>query len=686
MARTAPPPASRPDAFGLRDFLRVLDERRALIRSVALAVVTLTVAVLLVLPTLYSTSSVVMLDQRKNNLADISSVLSALPTDQSSVQNQIQMLTSRDLALKVIAKLRLYDDPEFNPALGAGGLSDVLGAIDPRRWGRAPPSAEFERDAVVDAFLGRLDAAAVGLSTTIDVTFTARDPAKAALIANTLADIYTEDQVATRIDAARRATQWLTDRMHQLSQQLQAQEAAVEQYKADHDLIESADGKSLLDEQLMAINTQLIQARSDLAQKKATYDRVQAVVKSGNAADVSQIVASPLITQLRTQEADLVRQEADLLSRYGPNHPKMQAIRAQKRDLEAKVAEEVGRISGSIANDVAVVRAQVASIAASLAQTEKQARGDNVARIKLNALEANLASTRTMYESFVSRLRAVQDQDDIQIPETRVISRAPIPSSPSSPHRTLFFLASIPAGLMLGVLLALLADRFEVPVGGAPVAPAFAPPRVALPPVLAELPATQDMRAADWAVQAPETSYGRALSALVDRIAAGGRVVALVSPYEDAGRPVIALALARLAARRGLRTILVDGDFRRPVIATALGYRMVPAGVGELLSGAAPLSRTLLKDPKSGAFVLTSAPGSAALWSSPKMTRLLDYFRRHCDLTIVDCGPAGAVLAARLADRVVVAVRSDAPKAGLDGALHALKGAGARTMGLIVTR
>ena len=71
----------------------------------------------MLLPTLYSTSASVMLDPRKNNVTDLSSVLSQLPTDPSSLQNQIQILTSRDLALHVIAKLKLYDDPEFNSAL-----------------------------------------------------------------------------------------------------------------------------------------------------------------------------------------------------------------------------------------------------------------------------------------------------------------------------------------------------------------------------------------------------------------------------------------------------------------------------------------------------------------------------------------------------------------------------------------
>jgi uncharacterized protein involved in exopolysaccharide biosynthesis len=705
IASTASAPAEA--SFDFADFLRVLDERRSLIRNIALGVGALTLLVLLWLPTLYSSSAVVMLDQRKNNVADLSSVLSALPTDASSVQNQIQLLSSRDLAERVIGKLKLYDDPEFNPALNKNdtpGIGDVVRLLDPANWGasRQAGAADYERDAIVSAFLSRLDVSALGLSTSITLTFTSRDPAKAALIANTLADTYTEDQVDTKVAAARVATQWLTDRMHQLAGQLQAGESAIAQYKAANNLVDSAQGNSLVDQQLVAINALLVAAQSDLAEKKATYDRVQALVHSGNPTDVSEIVSSPLVVQLRTQEGYLVRQEADLSSRYGPNHPKMIAIRTQKRDLDSKVAQEATRIADSIASDLVVARAHVDSIAASLTREEKQAAGDDLARVKLNALEANLASTRTMYESFVTRLRATQDQDDIQNPESRIISRAPIPTAPSSPHGVLFFVASLPVGLMLGVLAALLAERFQAPLPRHDLRPFVERPVPAtartapeLPPVLGELPATSDMRAADFVVDNPGAPYSLALAALLSRMIPGrsgrGRVVALTTPGADAGKSVIALGLARMAAGRGLRTVLLDGDFNRPVIAPAAGFRSVPAGIAELLGGSAPLSRALLRDPRSGAFLLSAArpTGAAqALWTLPKMAELLNYFRQNCDLVIIDAAPALADMRflARLCDQVVLVAQGRAPQAILEAAVHALDACGAPQTGLVVTR
>ncbi len=697
--------------FSMADFLRVLDERRALIRNVALCFCALTLLVLLYLPTLYSTSAVVMLDQRKNNVADLTSVLSALPTDPSSVQNQIQLLSSRELALRVIDKLKLYDDPEFNPALagGAPSISGILHSFSPANW-TSPPSAPTpagdRRDVLVSAFLSRLDVSALGLSTSITVTFTARNPETAARVVNALVEAYTADQVETKVEAARNATQWLTDRMHQLALQSQAEENAVAQYKAAHNLVESSLGASYVDQQMGAINTQLVDAQSDLAEKQAILERAQALVKSGNAADISQIVASPLIVKLRTDQAVLTEQLGELSTQFGPRHPKMIAIKSQIREADEKIAQEVARITGSIANDVAVARAHVGSIQASLARVEKQATGDSLARVKLNALEANVASTRTMYESFVSRLRATQDQDDIQNPEARIISRAPVPTAPSSPHRLLLFTASIPAGLMLGVLLALMAERFQAPLARQdlrPLQPRRAPvmarpaPTFAMPPILAELSATTDMRAAGLVIDQPDSPYSMAISGLLARMVrrepGRGTIVALTSPGGDPGKSVIALGLARSAASHGLRTILLDGDFERPGLARAMGFQPSNAGIYELLSGFVPLSRALAKDPRSNAYLLSAARPSAAAqswWTTSKMAEMLSYLRQTCDLVIIDAtpvlAPAGMTAISRLCDEVILVAQGGAPQAGLQGALQNLTASGARKLGLVITR
>jgi uncharacterized protein involved in exopolysaccharide biosynthesis/Mrp family chromosome partitioning ATPase len=637
-------------AFRAGDVARVARERIGLILAVAALVVAATFAVLQVWPTLYTASASVMLDPRKNNITDLSAVLSQLPTDPASLQNQIQILQSRDLAERVIVKLRLYDDPEFTK--GADQEDDPVQA----------------HEKIVSAFAKNFSVTAEGLSTTLTASYSAREPEKAALIANTIVDTYIEDQLATKRTAGARTTDWLVARTHDLAAQLQAQEAAIQKYRADNNLTDAPDGSSLADQQITAISNQLVTAKADLAQKQATDERVASLIKSGDTADVSQILASPLIVQLRTQQATLIGQESELSTRYGPRHPKMEAAETQKRDLDSKINTEVTRLAGSISNDVAVARANVASLQASLGAAEKHSSAENLVRVKLRALESNADSTRTMYEAFVTRLRETQDQDVIQDPDARVIGHAAVPTQPSSPKRMLILGASLPAGLLLGLLMALIAERMG---GGAPaparVRPmeAFRPaPLVAAAPVLAELNGLFDPRAANAVLDWPGSDFSRNVASLLQQVVRGAKVVAISASEPGPAKTAAVAALARMAARSGLRVAVIDTGLANPSTARAFGIGPVRFGLIEALTGTAPLSRAFCRDPRTSAQVLSVAqrPGDpVAVLASARMSALIAGLRRDCDLVILDAAPiflaAQFQAAARLCDAVLVVSR-----------------------------
>ena len=708
--------ASADAPFTLADLLRVVSARRRLIAQIAIAVVVATAIIVSLLPTVYSATAVVLLDQRKNTVADASAVLSSLPTDPASLLNQIQILTSRDLAGTVVDKLDLVNDPEFNPARANGPLAALPSLhtlINPLKWfAPAPPpgTAEAkaaERAKVIDNLLSRLSVDAVGLSTSISVRFRAKSAEKAAELANAFASTYVDLQIQIKKEAAQQATKWLTGRVDQLSDQVQQAETAVEQYKAEHNLNPAADGTSLTEQQLAAINTQLIQARADLAAKEATYGRVKALIASGHVADVSQVVASPLIVQLRTQESTLLQQEADLATRYGPRHPKLIAVKSQRRDLEAKLRQEVDRVAGSLENDVAVARAQVGSLQASLRRTEKDAARQNLATVKLKALQADAASTQSMYQSFVTRLRQTQDQEAIQMSDARVISPAPVPNAPASPHRMVLFAASIPAGLLLGLMAALLAERFgfgmSVPAGfrSVPFAPRLAPQPIARPPapppVLARIPDAVSIRAVDYVVDWPHSDFAQGLNGLMRAIAAPAsgprpRVIAVTAPGAEEGKTAIALGLARTAARAGWRVVLLDGDLARAPAARTLGYRSAPLGIVDAVAGRAPLSRCFLKDPRSSVLTLSSfSPigNSYSVLASPVMDRLIGHLRQSTDLVVIDATPLAALnethALMRHADAVLLVSdpRRTSPDA-LQRAGQTLSAMQARSVGVVV--
>ena len=674
----APPDASQA-SFELADIVAILRAQAGLILRITVLTVAVAVVVVSLMPTRYGSSATVMLDPRKNAVADLSAVLAALPTDPASLQNQIQVLQSRDLAAEVIAKLKLYDDPEFNGTMQQSVGSVLLSAMNPKHWiagDPPPPDPAVERDAIIDAFLSHLSAESLGLSTTITVSFTSRDRDKAALIANTVAETYVADLVGTKVNASEATSAWLTERIRELGAQVQAQEAAALTYRAQHNLDSSAGGTLLIEQQLGGINGQIILARADLSAKQAVLNQVQTLLKSGRPADISQIIASPLIIQLRGQQAELLRQQAALAIPYGPKHPKRLAIDSQLKDLDLKIGEEADRVASALGNDVAVARAQLGSLQGSLSSTQHQASGQDMTAVKLKALEAEAASSRTLYESFLGRLRNIQDQDELQTPDAHVISHAAVGAGATSPPRLLIVAASLPAGLLLGCIAALLAFRFSsvrrTPPRAVPrPSPQPRPvPRPAGPPILAEIPGALMQGAADHVVDWPASPFARAVTALLARVApprnsGSGRIVAVTASAFDATGMTVALALARAAAGAGLRTILVDGHVMQPALVRLTQVRP-DGGLMEVLGGTTTINRALTRDPKSTALLLGTlrAPRDpAAALASPRMSELFAHLRLIADLVIVAAPPVRnsreAPTFARLSDAVVMVTRPE---------------------------
>jgi len=707
------PPAYAPRGFQLADFIRIVDARRGLILKVMGGVVLCALIVALALPTLYSSSATVLLDPRKNNITDLSAVVSPLTADPAAVQNQIQIITSRDLAATVVDRLKLTGDPEFNPAIAPLGIGDILAGLNPRNWftSNKPATAALQRERVIDNLRRHVWADAQGLSTTITIAASSRDAVKAATIANAVADAYVKGQIANKVDATNATTGWLNRRLSDLAQQLEIQQAAIQRYKALHNLNDSAPGASIVDQQMVGISTQVVQARSELAEKQAVADRIGQLVAAGNPADVAQIVSSPLIVQLRTQQAALLAQQADLNSKYGPLHPKMQAIEEQKRDLDAKIAQEVARLAASAANDVMVARAHLNSLQGSLGGTESTAREQNMARVQLQAMESNATSTKTMYEAFVQRLRQSQNLDDVQTPESRIISSAAVPLYPTGPSRMLIVGASLPLGLLLGILAALLVEKLgplmPVRVNGAPRAALVPPAKNSTPqamtvwngpPILGEINDPAQLRAADFVLDYPASKYSHAMAGLVRELEArpntggGGAVIALTSADNGESRSAIAVSLARAASRMGKKAIIVDCAPQR--LASKAIKARVKRGLYDVLTGKAPLNAALARDPRSETYLLATPErprNSLTMFSSASMAKLVSVLREGADFIVMDCGslvagPDAAVIA-RMADvTVFVSRRQNLHSPLIANAARALEEAQAAPMGIVITK
>ena len=699
------------DWITLGDLVRTIKVHwRKIVLSACIFGAMATAGVFLVTPK-YQGAAIVMVDEQQNHVVDDMNdpaVLSGLPADPSSIASQVEVLQSRALAGQVVDSLRLVNDEEFNgekkdlvnsvmnAVSGALKAIDVFGVLSSKSDGLN--EAGLKREQVLDTFMKRLDVNALGHSTVIEIDFLSESAPKAALIANTLANTYVKNQTAIKASAGEGAARWLTDRVAQLAGQARNAAAAVQRYKADNGLMDTSTGTAVSDQEMGDLMTQLITAEGNEAQAQAKLTRMRQLVASGHSADVTQVVDSALVATLRAQEATLMQQDADMNSRYGPLNPKLQDLEDQLKKLRGKIDEEANRVVATVENDANVAAAQAAMLKRDMANVKSNTNSQNQQRVKLAELEADATSATAVYQAFLQRLKQTEQQANLKTPDVLVVSPAAVPLKTHVPKKLLIIGASIPVGLFVGFLIVLIRDRLCSGFRSA----SEVQQSLNLP-VLATLPELKLGRrtlkdAGLQVVRKPNSLYSESLRDLesslpLDRSGSGGRAILITSALPGEGKTLTAASLARQVALSGHRVVLVDGDLRRPRVASALGMQKPAYGLVDHLEGRCGLDEVLAPDPHSPAVALTATPTpDAANWvRSPKFAALIKRLRTISDLIIIDCPPLLAVSdtkkIAPLVDAALFVVHWEkTPREASDHAARSLRDCGVPILGTILTR
>ena len=140
-----------------------------------------------------------------------------------------------------------------------------------------------------------------------------------------------------RVDTAQRANGWLSRRLAELREDVQTKESAAEMFRVQSGLM-SAQGNTLQESQITNVQTSVLQAQADLAEREARYRQLQELQAAGSSIDtIGSALNSEVITNLRARAADIARRQADLESRYLPTHPAVQSVRAERQDVERQI-------------------------------------------------------------------------------------------------------------------------------------------------------------------------------------------------------------------------------------------------------------------------------------------------------------------------------------------------------------
>lgn len=515
------------------------------------------------------------------------------------VESQARVIASDNVLRRVVATEGLDHDPEFM----RGALAQQYGAL-----------------AALNELQKHVQVKRSERTYVVDVSVTSEDPAKAARIANAIAQTYLTEQTEVRSNAARQISQSLTGRLKELQNRVRDAEQKVEAYKASHNIV-GANGELVNEQQLTNLNTQLSLARARTSEAKARLDQVESVLHSKTPIGAfPEAVQSQTISMLRSQYAEIMRRDAEQKSSLGERHPAVIEIEAQGARLQKLIEDEVNRIAQSDSAEYERAKADEDMLSRQVDALKNTAVSTNESLVGLRELERDVQASRAVYESFLVRSRETGEQEQVDTKNIRIISKADRPIVRSSPPPSLILgLAAALLGFASGVGIVIMRETAEdaaprpaktraKPRAKSPAnfgrLGAFAKKLWAAPapppaiPVLATLPNVDIAFGLD-AVEDPHSRFAREIQKVYEAVRSshkkrGNPSVLVVAADDEDDTASVALMLAAAAAATQ-RVLLIDTDLKRRTL-SAIDADESEAGLVDVAVGRLELSDVIVRD------------------------------------------------------------------------------------------
>jgi succinoglycan biosynthesis transport protein ExoP len=604
----------------------------------------------LAVPT-YSATTQMALEIQQASVIDIESVLSGFDGDRNAMNTELEVILSRDLIGQLVDRLDLMKDPEFNPTLRpaeVGWFSN--GPLRALRDMLLPPLDQVEmatdiRNDVISSVQDAFTTTSSRDSYTFRITATTENPETSVLLANSLARVYRDDQVAQKVAATESAAIWLSGRVSELQVELEARQSAMTDLRTQSALVSP--------ESLAALNDRSVELQQTLQALQVELDEAVvrlAAMDMALAADNATKADAVRDIQLTGILDAIARGETGAQLRFDRRY---ESLRLQAMADERRLTE------------------QVAELVTEADRLNRQFEEQSAALADLQELERETEATRVLYETFLTRLKETAVQEGVHQPDSRILSEA-TEGEMVSPRKARILALSMILGVIMGSALVLMREfsqnTFRTPadleqmtgitvLGQVPRIPARGRPETVA--YLVDKPTS----AAAEAVRNLRTSV------LLSNVDNPPKIIMSTSSIPGEGKTTLAIALAQNFAGLEKRVLLIEGDIRRRTFGEYFPKAKEKAGLLSVISGKMSLEQAVWREPNGQIDILMgerSTINAADVFSSEAFRTLMESLRDIYDHVIIDTPPVLVVPDSRVigqnVDAIVYSVNWDSTK------------------------
>jgi len=421
--------------MNFHQFYLILLARKKLILTTYVATVLVVVLLSLVLPKTYKATASVLLNYKGvDPLTGLTMPGQLLP---GYMATQIDIITSKNVALRVVDHLKLDKDPDTIQDFKE--MDDYHGTI---------------QDWLAAKLVKKLEVVPARESSVVEINYKGRPAEYAARVANAFATEYQNASIQLRVDPMQKASTYFNEQTKKLRDAVEAAQKKLTDYQQAH-------GISNLDNKLDVETNRLNDLSSQLVQAQGLTMEANSHLHMTEGSDPSEspdIVASPLIQNLKVALGSAESKFANLAETLSPNHPLYISAKAEVDKLKAQIQEQTEITTKSVANNAYISRQREGAIRYALAAQKAKVLELNRVRDDMAILTSDLDAAQKAFDASYERYSQTKIEGQSAQTDISILNLASPPDEPSFPKLTMNAILSLFLGAVLGVGAALIAE------------------------------------------------------------------------------------------------------------------------------------------------------------------------------------------------------------------------------------
>lgn len=500
----------------------------------------------------------------------------------------------------------------------------------------------------------------------------------AKLVADRYVKLYIRSQTTLRGQSTEQAVEFLDAQTVELKQRLETEEAALQAYRTDNDLVTVEQSQQIITERLSDLSKAITEARVRLVGVESYRNQINAAGDNLDLIMNLPFVGGKLnVAEIYNELQDLKTQQRILAETYLERHPLMVENLAAQKAVSEALWMAIRQGSQEFSVEEARITEELASLNAELDAAKEESRRLESLAIEYRVLSRKVEAQRDIFDRITSRFNETSVSQQINSTTIRILDLAALPNGPVSPNTKKIGLASILlfgfifVGLPFGIELLdnrlRSFDDIERYVGKQ---------------ILGDIPLNKNKNAESMAQLSQSDdvtereSFATIYGSLRMSLGTFSKPLSLVvtSSVPSEGKSIIASNLAATLAGQGYKTLVIDCDLRRP---SQHRYHSLDNRLGlmEWLRSDSPIAADLMADSQlgiralgeSGKHFLLSSGGSTthsgSILEDPRMDQLVSRLKQEFDILIFDTPPVGvfhdAALVGDYADHCIFVARQN---------------------------